>query len=507
MKYLVIIIPLLLSLPFSTYAQETSAASAAPSASEQKLHLTLEEYVNRVVDNNEAISAQHNEFLISKENIMRERSVFEPELVNSVQRGQEKIKYSQDEKSQLIFSNEADKLTNSFSTLIQGKAPSGADIKLGYTQSGVKDWALDEDMEYKSYLGVEITQPLMKNAGMATTANINAAKKDSSISFQSYRMKMMEVVFSAINASWDYYGAKERLTIRQESVTIAEKLLEMNKERVRLGKMAQSELLEAEAGLAKRKSWESSARQDLVSAKNTLKSFISLSDVTVDLDLDMGDSLNRTGADPTFNESMATALELRPEYLSAAQKIDKEKLLVTYAKNQQWPQLDLNGSYGLNGLGNNTEDALDDAFDSDYRTWKVGLTFTIPLGGNMKTKSELNAAKYRKRQALLELKSVEVQVANIIDTAIKSVYATQEQVAYYKSARKIEERLLEIEEERFRRGKSTSRYLLDKEDDLHYAKEAELENIVNTRKAAISLSLAEGSLLKKHGAEIQKTEP
>jgi len=276
MKYLVIIIPLLLFLPFSTYAQETTGVSAAPSSSEQKLHLTLAEYVKRVVDNNEAISAQYHEFLISKENIMRERSVFEPELVNSVQRGQEKIKYSQDEKSQLIFSNESDKLTNSFSSLIQGKAPSGADIKLGYTQSGVKDWALDEDMEYKSYLGVEITQPLMKNAGMATTANIKAAKKDSGISFQSYRMKMMEVVFSALSSSWDYYGAKERLKIRQESVTIAEKLLEMNKERVRLGKMAQSELLEAEAGLAKRKSWESSARQDLVSAKNSLKSFISL---------------------------------------------------------------------------------------------------------------------------------------------------------------------------------------------------------------------------------------
>ena len=507
MKYLVIIIPLLLFLPFSTYAQETTDVSAAPSSSEQKLHLTLAEYVKRVVDNNEAISAQYHEFLISKENIMRERSVFEPELVNSVQRGQEKIKYSQDEKSQLIFSNESDKLTNSFSSLIQGKAPSGADIKLGYTQSGVKDWALDEDMEYKSYLGVEITQPLMKNAGMATTANINAAKKDSGISFQSYRMKMMEVVFSALSSSWDYYGTKERLKIRQESVTIAEKLLEMNKERVRLGKMAQSELLEAEAGLAKRKSWESSARQDLVSAKNSLKSFISLADVTVDLDLDMKDSLNKTGTDPTFNKSMTTAIGLRPEYLSTAQKIEKEKLLVTYAKNQRWPQLDLNGSYGLNGLGDNTEDALDDTFDSDFRTWKVGLTFTIPLGGNMKTKSELNAARYRKRQALLELKSVEVQVANIIDTAIKSVYATKEQVAYYESARKIEERLLEIEEERFKRGKSTSRYLLEKEDDLHYAKEAELENIVNTHKAAVSLALAEGSLLKKHAAEVQITEP
>jgi outer membrane protein len=501
MKRLVILIPFLFFLPFIALAQSNSGVSEDPAASEKKLHLTYAEYVKLVVAKNEAIGAQRHEFLISKENIMREMSVFEPEFVNSIQRGQEKIKYSQDEKSQLIFSNEADKLTNSISALIQGKVPSGADIKLGYTQSGVKDWALDEDMEYKSYLGVEITQPLMKNAGVAPMANIRAAKKDSNISLQSYRLKMMEIVFNALTACWDYYAATERLKIRRESVTIAEKLLEMNKQRVRLGKMARSELMEAEAGLAKRKSWELGALQDLVSAQNAMKSYISLSGDDVEIDLDLENILN-TDSQPDFGQSMTAALGLRPEYLSALQKIDKEKLLVTYARNQRWPQLDLNGSYGLNGLGDNTEDALDDAFDSDHRSWKVGLTLTIPLGGALKTKSELKAAKHRKRQALLELKSVEIQVANIINTAVRSVYATQEQAAYFKRAREIEESLLGIEEERFKRGKSTSRFLLEKEDDLHSAKEAELESIVNSRKASLSLVLAEGSLLTNNDIDV-----
>ena len=103
------------------------------------------------------------------------------------------------------------------------------------------------------------------------------------------------------------------------------------------------------------------------------------------------------------------------------------------------------------------------------------------------------------------MKSVEVQVANAIDTAIKNVIATQDQMSYFKSARDVEERLLAIEQERFRSGKSNSRYLLDKEDDLHYAREAELESIVNNQKAVISLALADGSLLSKYGVEVQET--
>lgn len=501
MKHLVILILFMLVLPLNVVAQNSNEANLDSSTTGKKLVLTFAEYVKMVASKNEAINAQHHEFLISKENIMREQSVFEPELVNSVQRGQEKIKYSQDEKSQLIFANEADKLTNSFSAMIQGKVPTGADIKLGYTQNGVKDWALDEDMEYKSYFGIEVTQPLMKNAGSAILANLKAAKKDSSISLQSYRLKMMEVVFNALTSCWDYFTAMERLKIRRQSVTIAEKLLEMNIERVRLGKMARSELMEAEAGVAKRKSWERGAWQDLVSARNAMKSYISLAGNDVEVELDLKDNLSKIDL-PNFDRSMTNALNLRPEYLSALQKIDKEKLLVSYARNQRWPQLDLNGSYGLNGLGDNTEETFDDAFDSDHRSWKVGLTLTIPLGGSMKTQSELKAAKHRKRQALLELKSVEIQIANIIDTAINSVMTTQDQVAYFKRTREIEEHLLGIEEERFKRGKSTSRFLLEKEDDLHSAKEAELESVVNSHKAALSLSLAEGSLLVNNDIEV-----
>lgn len=495
---------LLLLIVCNVFGQNAPVTTHGKASIHQNLKVSLDDYVRLVAERNEGIQAQKHEVMISRENVTRERSVFEPEFVNSYQRQGEKIKYSQDQKAQIIFSSEADKLTDSYSSLVQSRFLTGADIKFGMTQNASKDYALDEEMEYKSYLGLEITQPLLKNAGAAATTNIHVAQKEVGISFQSYRMKILEVTYGALISSWDYYSARERLKIRRESVEVAEKLLAMNKERVRLGKMAQSELLEAEAGLVKRKSWESSARQDVVTAMNSMRSFIAEADVGVGLDVDFQEALQQTVNPPDFEESMASSLELRPEYISARQKVEKEDLMIVYAKNQRWPQLDLNGSYGLNGLGDSSSDAISDAFDSDYPSWKVGITLTIPLGGGIKTRSELNAAKHRKRQALLEMKSVEVQVANAIDTAIKNVAATREQMANFKSARDVEERLLEIESERFKSGKSNSRNLLDKEDDLHYAREAELESTVNNRKAAVSLALADGSLLRKYGVDARE---
>jgi len=262
--------------------------------------------------------------------------------------------------------------------------------------------------------------------------------------------------------------------------------------------------MEAESGVAVRKSWEAKARQELVSATNNVRSFISVADVDQQIDIVFTEELNNPEMSPAFAGSMQTALVQMPDYLSSIRKIDKEKLLISYAKNQRWPQLDLNGSYGLNGLGDSTSESIDDAFDSDYRTWRVGLTLTIPLAGDLKSRGELAAAKSRKRQALLELKSVEVQIANIIDTAVKGVYATREQLNHFKTAREVEEKLLEIEVERFKGGKSTSRYLLEKESDLHYAREAELESLVNNQKAVLSLALAEGSLLDQFGVDVDE---
>lgn len=459
--------------------------------------IPLSEYIDLVNRNNETIGAQRHELMISRENVTREKSVFEPEMVNSFEHGQDKRKYSQEEKTSQLFNNRRDKVSDNFGLVLQGKIPTGADVKFGYTEDVSNDRELDGGWEYKSYYGIEIAQPLLRNSGMASSAGIRAAEKDAEIQHQTFRIKKIEVMYSAISACWDYYGAKKKLEIRKGSVEIARKILNDNLERYKLGKIARTEVLEAEAGLAKRLSWEAGAAQDVVSAENEVRSYVSSSDVDLIIDVDVSEALKTDGVNPDFAGGMENAYHLRPEYIAAVKKIEKERILLSYAKNQRWPKLDLSGSYGLNGLGDALSDSRRDAFDQDFNTWHVGLTLTVPLFGDLKTGSELNAAEHRRKQALLELKAVETQIAAIIGTSVENVYATREQTKNYTRAREIEQGLLDVELEKLRSGKSNSRTVLEKEEDLNYAKEAELESIVSHQKAILALWVSDGSLLKR----------
>ena len=140
----------------------------------------------------------------------------------------------------------------------------------------------------------------------------------------------------------------------------------------------------------------------------------------------------------------------------------------------------------------------------DYESWSVGLELSIPLMGGKKTKSELAAAKKRKAQILLELKATEVALANAVDTSIKNVMNAVAQGKNYASAVQINKRLLEVELARLSAGKSNSRLVLERDEELNRAKEYYLESLVNVEKALVALEAVKGTLLQMHGIDLSK---
>ncbi len=476
-----------------------SVAKAKPSP----MNVTLGDFIRLVMERNEAVLSQDQDYRISQSKIDNERAVFEPEFVNSWQRSDDHAKYSNEDKTSILFSSEKDEKTADVSAMVEGKIPTGAKLKAGYTLREYRDRASsNSDEQYKGYLGLEITQPLLKGAGDASSAGIAVASADSQLSFQALRSKRTDVGVNALSGCWDLYAAMEKLAIRKASSHIAQIILDDNRVRFRLGKMSESEIMEAEAGLAKRKSQESRARQDVVSAMNRVRIFVSLSDARKPLFIDFTDHLKTDRVKPVFDDAAVQAFKNRPEYLAAKMKVDREDILIRYAENQRWPQLDLSGSYGLNGLGDSPGESWTDQTREDYHTWKVGATLTIPLMGGLRTRSELDIARSHKRQAILELKSVETDILNRVDTAIKELLSAYEQLDYSTRAREVYQRLLDVEMVMLSAGRSNSRSVLDKEEDLNYAKEQEVESFIYCKKADLALSAAQGLLLGRYGIDV-----
>ncbi|MEA1901633.1 MAG: TolC family protein, partial [Thermodesulfobacteriota bacterium] len=285
-----------------------------------------------------------------------------------------------------------------------------------------------------------------------------------------------------------------------------EQVLRDNRERVKTGKMAETEVMEAEAGLLLRKSLESEAKQDIVTAMNDLRGYISSSVGDKDIEIEFTDRIEINIVDRDLTTSIMNAFKLRPEYIATREKIEREKIRVAFAKNQRWPQFDLKGSYGLNGLEDSVGSSWNEAFERDFKSWTVGVELRIPFTGGMKSRSELAAAKRRKRQALLELKAVEVAMINGIDTAYRKVDSASEQALYYQKVVDINKHLLEVELARLDAGKSNSRSVLEKEEDLNKARESEIESIITYEKAILGLEMAEGSLLVCYNIEVMEVD-
>jgi outer membrane protein TolC len=476
--------------------------------SPEKVGLNLEEFVRLVQENNEQISYQDAELAISREAVRGAKAIFEPAFVSSYQYQDDNRKNTLQEMVSQGFTETFWEKSHSYQAAVEGMVPTGAKVRFGYTAKDFKN-SVDEkyglESESQTFIGVSITQPLLKGGGIKVSqAGIRVAQTDADIAFQTYRGQMMKVIAEAITAYWDLYLAREKYKIRKESAQNAEKIVNDNAVRVKTGKMAETEVMEAMAGLALRRSQVSEARQAINAAANNVRTYLSSSAGDANIEIEPTEPRQVTNVPLDYVESLSRSFKLRSEYIASRKKMEREDIRLVFAKNQTWPQLDLKGSYNLNGLANNSGKAWDDAMSRDFSTWFVGIELRIPLGGDKKSRSELEATRQRKRQALLEFKAVEVSLANAVDTAVKNVHAVRDQVRQLADMMEMNRRLLDAETARFKAGKSNTRNLLEREEELNRAREAEFESLMKHKKALLQLDFAEGALLLKYGIEMME---
>lgn len=472
------------------------------------IKMSLRDFVYLVREKSEQIGFQDSEWAISREAAKGAKAIFEPAFISSYQYQEDKRKNTVQEAVSQQFLPDFQEKSHNYQAAIEALVTTGGRLRVGYSLrdfSNTIDERYSVDRESQTVFGASITQPLLKGGGVTVTmAGIKVAQTDADIAFQNYRGQMMRVIAEAIAGYWDLHLAREKYNVRKESERNAEEILRDSIVRVKTGKMAETEVLEAEAGLALRRSLVSEAKQAINAATNAVRTFISSSAAETTAEIEPAETSSFEERKLDFTESLAKSFKLRAEYLSSRKKMEREDIKLVFAENQKWPQLDLKGSYNLNGLADELGNSWNDAWKRDYATWSVGIELRIPLGGDKKGRSELEATRQRKRQALLEMKAVEVSLANALDTAMQSVHHIGEQVKHYAGIMKMNKRLLETEMARFQAGKSNSRLLLAREEELNKAKEAEIESLVRYKKSLFQLELAEGSILVNHGVELRE---
>lgn len=398
-----------------------------------------------------------------------------------------------------------------FSLGVEGVLPTGARYSIGAGLDRLSGTRLDEldgftnvfisvnrPWQYRTRAGITVTQPFLRDFWIdAGRLNIKLAKSDLKMSEQAFQLLVMDIIQRVAIAYFDLVAARDQIRVQQKALELADQLVAENRKKVNVGTLAPLDERQAESQAATTRSDLTTTTYEAQAAENILKTLITDEYGTMQaVTLEPTDRLLSVFQSFTLAESWRTALEMRPDYLLAKQEVERQNIILKYRKNQLFPALDVEGTYGRNGFGGSTSDSLESIDNNQFPTYGGAVILTFPLTFRSE-RSEYKKTKIQKQAAVLSLKRVENDVLRGVDDALKLVRSAHAATESTREARRFAEDALQAEQKKLEVGKSTSFEVLQLQRDLTEASAAEILALAEYNKALHQVYFREGTTLQR----------
>ena len=359
------------------------------------------------------------------------------------------------------------------------------------------------------------TQPLLRGFKLDNTRQqlaINLINRE--MSEESARATVTQTVANVRNAYWDLVFAQNSVEVAQRATELADKLVEDNQARVEVGTLAPLDIVQAQAEAATRRQNLAAAEAAAQTAEIALKRFlVSGTDDPLwrqtirPVDLP---SLQPPPAD--VEGAIRTALAQRTDVLNTRKNLDVNDVNIRFYDDQSLPDLDLNASYGAQGIGGTFFrrqgsgiesqvigtipggflDALGVLRHQEYPNWNFSVTLSYPLMGSQ-ADAQLARARLQRNQSLTRLRALEVQVAAEVTNAALTIQSNLKRVEAATAARELAQKRLEAEQSKFDVGMTTNFFVVQAQRDLRDAFNTELRALADYRKSLVNYERAQQS--------------
>lgn len=261
--------------------------------------------------------------------------------------------------------------------------------------------------------------------------------------------------------------------------------------------MSPIDVTQAEARRAEAQEEVVGARTFLAERRNRLLELTG-ADYAFGEDVRIGTSTAEVLDEPT-GERVALAREMlksNPIYKAALTRAEAEGIRVAYAENQLLPQLDLEATFGYNGLEDSFTSSYGNFSERNQPDWSVGLVFSMPLDRSA-DRAQITVAKRVQRQALMTAKQTEMQLLVLLDNSVREVEAARERITIVQDSVRLAKEALRAEEKRLASGLTTSYNVLNQQRDLSFARTRALAAEVELFRAVTQLYVVTGSLSRE----------
>ena len=360
-----------------------------------------------------------------------------------------------------------------------------------------------------SRLTVSYTHPFLRGSGRVYNESLTVlARIDTGIASDEMSRQLQSHLLEVIRAYWGLYLERGLYVQKLKSYERASDILKRLKQRQAIDAF-ESQVISAEAEVENRRSDLRRAQAAVRNSEARIRSLVndpSLGDFS-SAELIPTNSPRQHGSDLGMTESMALAVQNRPEVKQSVKQIKAACIRLDMSKNELLPVLNLITEAYVAGLEDNgaTTQAVPRQFDTGRPSYSIGLQVEVPL--------ENRAARARRLRRQLELRQLQSQYRTTLETlelevevAVREVDTSKTELSAKKSAMVamrakqdyIEKRWLLLPGE----NKSSSfvlEDLLTAQSRLAQAEANYLQSIVTYNLAGMNVQRATGMLLQQEG--------
>ena len=352
---------------------ESASSDTAELSAEGALRLSLQAAIVSALAHNRELRVELLTPAITRSFESAERAVFDPVLGGTISWSRYRDRAAGRAQNNVVTEEAAGEV------YIEEFLPTGTTLRAEASGS-LLDSRLNAQEFSESRVGVTVTQALMRGMPVAVNlARLHQARLDTRISEYELRAFVEALVATVENTYWDLALASRKVGIVEQSLDLARQQFRETNERVKVGRISESELAAAEAEVARRQEELIDVTSALDTARLELLRLINapgreLMDRAVTL-LDSAQQPNGVLEDAA--EHIGVARRMRPDLNQARLAVKRGDLELVRTENGLLPKLDFFLTLGATGYDDHYGRSLERISSRHYDV-EGGFTVEFP---------------------------------------------------------------------------------------------------------------------------------
>ena len=488
-------------------AQKPSTSQGSPEQAGPVRRLTADEAVSMALEQNLGLRAERLGPQIQDLGVAQSRAAFVPNFFSTLRTT------SDESPSSSFLAGSAETITddqfNSNIGVRQNVAWGGGSYEVSWAGSRTRTTRFTSfNPQLQSSLNAQYTQPLLRNFKIdSLRQQLLLNQKQREISDIQLRQAMAQTTRTVRNAYWDLVAAIANHQVQTQSLELARESLRNNRTRVEVGTMAPIDIVEAEAEVARNEEAVIVSEANIRSFEDRLRALIAdpSSPDFWTMRIEPTDQPVMSAARTIdVNAAVNNALQNRTDIIQSRKQLESADINVRYFENQRMPDVNLQATYGLVGLGGTQYEfgtggfpppiigqtdrgfgsVLGDVFRNQFPSWTLGITIGYPIGRSQ-AEAGLARARLQSQQGQTSLRNLELQITTAVRDAGRQVNTNLKRVQATQVARQLAEQRLAAEQKKFNVGMSTTFIVFQAQRELTNARNNELRAIIDYNRSLI----------------------